>query len=514
LELARLSLTLTDIPNPDGWDLRTENIFVGDGLITQAQKNTILLANPPFDNFTQDDRRKYAQQASGVSFGNKAAEVLWRTLGSLPAGGVFGVVVPQTLLYSNSAAALRKLLVEEFELKDVCLFPDKVFSFSDAESAVIIGRRRQSYGHTSVSYRRLRERDLLPFKSDPFKVEPKQTAQSRFSEETGYSLRLPDLEEVWIALRENPILEGTSGVAKGLDYKGRDLPFGAVTYSAKRFAGAHFGFIKFDRGLPITELPDGKWMNLGANVIRSAQSGTVTGTPQVLLNYAPASRGPWRLKALVDKQGHPVTSRFITVRPINESVSLETLWALLNGPVANAYAYSHLGKRDNIVADIRKLPLPKRLSAAALDRAVAVYWDAVARKVPQTELERLLMHVDAEGLKLYDFPLALEQRILCLFSGWRRVGVPFEQTRFLPEPLQSRLGLSQFLTLEGSWSETNRERGRLIDKNIAGTITTEEQARLEILQAYADYHLQKVSPRPTRLLDELERRLGGHERHP
>ena len=27
LELARLSLTLTDIPNPDGWDLRVEDMF-------------------------------------------------------------------------------------------------------------------------------------------------------------------------------------------------------------------------------------------------------------------------------------------------------------------------------------------------------------------------------------------------------------------------------------------------------------------------------------------------------
>ncbi|HEY3937915.1 MAG TPA: N-6 DNA methylase [Bryobacteraceae bacterium] len=514
LELARLSLTLTDIPNPDGWDLRARDMFVGDGLATQAQKNTILLANPPFDNFAQDDRRRYAEQASGVSFSNKATEVLWRTLAALPAGGVFGFVLPQTILHNDNAAALRKLILEEFELKDVCLFPDKVFSFSDAESAVIIGRRRQINGHATVFYRRLRERDLRSFKSDPSEVEAKPIAQSRFSEGTGYSLRLPDLEEVWTALRDHPILESTSGVVKGLDYKGTDLPPGAVTYSNKRFAGAHFGFITFDRGLPITDLPKGHWMNLDANVIGSARSGTLTGTPQILLNYARASRGPWRLKALIDRQGHPVTSRFITVRPIEESLSLKTLWALLNGPVANAYAYSYLGKRDNIVGDIRRLPLPKRLSSATLDRAVAVYWDAVARKVPQTELERVLMHVDAEGLKLYDLPLALEQQVLCLFTGWRRVGVPFEQTRFLPEPLQGRLGLSQFLAMEGSWPATNQERGQLIDKNIAGTITAEERARLDVLQAYADYHLQKVSPRPTRLLDELERRLGGHKSHP
>ena len=115
----------------------------------------------------------------------------------------------------------------------------------------------------------------------------------------------------------------------------------------------------FDRGLQLHELPKTHWMNLDPAVIRRAGSGTTVGIPQVLLNYARVSRGPWRLKALVDKQGHPVTSRFITVRPTASSYSIETLWALLNSPVANAYAYSHLGKRDNIVGDIRKIPIPK-----------------------------------------------------------------------------------------------------------------------------------------------------------
>ena len=56
---------------------------------------------------------------------------------------------------------------------------------------------------------------------------------------------------------------------------------------------------------------------------------------------------------------------------------------------------------------------------------------------------------------------------------------------------------------------TNRERGKLIVKNISGKMTAEERTRLDALQAYADYHVQKVAPRPTHLLDELEKRLLG-----
>ena len=117
LELARLSLTLTDILNPDGWDLKAENMFLGDRLATQAKGNSILLLNPPFDNFTPEDRLAYAGKSAKATFTNKAAEVLWRTLPQLPEGGVFGVVLPQTILHSDNAAALRKLIVEEFELK-------------------------------------------------------------------------------------------------------------------------------------------------------------------------------------------------------------------------------------------------------------------------------------------------------------------------------------------------------------------------------------------------------------
>lgn len=58
-----------------------------------------------------------------------------------------------------------------------------------------------------------------------------------------------------------------------------------------------------------------------------------------------------------------------------------------------------------------------------------------------------------------------------------------------------------------NWSVINRERGQLIDKNIAGTISADEQIRLDELQAYADYYMDKVAPRMTRVLDELEKLL-------
>jgi hypothetical protein len=507
LELARLSLTLTDIPNPDGWDLKPQDMFLDKRLAEQAKGNTILLANPPFDNFTPQQQEYYRKQNSDVRFLNKSAEMLWRTLPELPEGGVFGVVLPQTFLHSNNAKDLREFLVRDCELEEICLFPDKVFRFSGAESAVLVGRRKKSTGQTHVRYRRVREREFPSFRSDYATSTTRTVSQSRFSQDKSLSLRLPDLEEVWTACAGNPKLVDVAALGQGLEYHGKHLPPGSTTYSEEHFLDSHPGFVLFDRGLQLHELPNRYWMNLDPSVIRCRLSGTTMGTPQVLLNYARASRGPWRLKALIDRQGHPVTSRFIPVRPTTPECSVETLWALLNSPVANAYAFSYLGKRDNIVGDIRKIPVPKASSFECLERAARAYLAAAPSETDSATLEKLLLQVDCEVLKLYLLPLELEQSLLALFTDWQRVGVPFTQTRYLPKDLEGRLRLSDFLQFEEDWSVTNRERGMLIDKSISGTLSDDEQMRLDALQAYADYHIDQVSPRPTHVLDELEKRL-------
>lgn len=507
LELARLSLTLTDIPNPNGWDLRPEDMFLGERLEEQAKKNTILLANPPFQNFTPKEQKAYREERSDVRFVNKSAEMLWRTLPHLPEGAVFGVILPQTVLHSRNAQDVREFIVREYEIREICLFPDKVFSFSDAESAVLIGRRKLVDGQNSVSYRRIRERELRAFRSDYTASTARAISQSRFSQDATFSLSVPDLEEVWDACAENPKLADIATVGQGLIYHGAHLPSGSTTYSEEHFSGSQHGFVLFDRGLKLHELPKGHWMNLDPSVIRRPVSGTTIGTPQVLLNYARASRGPWRLKALIDRPGHPVTSRFVPVRPTASAYSLETLWALLNSPVANAYVFSHLGKRDNIVGDLRRIPLPRVKSFNGVESAAKAYLAAASSETDSATLKKLLLQVDCEVLRLYSLPLELETSLLALFTDWGRVGVPFKQTRYLPKEVEGGISFSDFLEFERDWLVTNRERGMLIDKSSLGTLTAEERRRLDALQIYADYYIDRVSPRPTHGLDELEKRL-------
>ena len=60
---------------------------------------------------------------------------------------------------------------------------------------------------------------------------------------------------------------------------------------------------------------------------------------------------------------------------------------------------------------------------------------------------------------------------------------------------------------EQDWPSANRRRGELVDKEIAGSLSGDEAAELASLQAVADRFLEESSPRPTQLLEELERRF-------
>ncbi|NQU21519.1 MAG: N-6 DNA methylase [Candidatus Nealsonbacteria bacterium] len=502
LELARLSLTLTDIPNPDGWDLRVEDMFIGDRLAEQTRGNTIFLANPPFANFEDSERKAYRTDHRVI---NKTTEMLRRTLPELEPGSVFGVVVPQTVLHGAFAEDVRQHLIENFELREVSLFPDKVFPFSDAESAVLIGRRlpQRSRRKPQVRFRRIREWQMATFR-ETYNVPSSRTVdQSRFIGAARWDLRIPDLEDVWLALRARQHAGDLASFGQGLAYHGKHLPPDVQTYSEERFPSAKRGFCRFEpSGLQLHELPTLYWMNLAEEATIRRRTGADTGISQVLMNYARVSRGPWRLKALIDQVGRPVASRLITVRP--RCCSLELLWALLNSPVANAYVFSNVAKRDNLVGDLRRIPVPRGNNFTNIETAAKVYLEAASARSDKEKLQALMSRVDAEVLRQYSLPLELEQSLLSLFTDWERVGVPFEQTRYLPAELEGQIRFADFVDYEADWRTTNRRRGKLIDKDIAGTLSPSERAELDGLQTYADYHLQQVAPRPTHVLDELE----------
>ncbi len=539
LEIARLSLTLADVPNPNGWDLTEANMFPGDRLERSVREASIVLGNPPFEPFEAGARKQ-------GWLPNKAAETFRRVVENLRPGGVFGFVLPQTLLHSQQARGLRETLLRDYEISEISLFADKVFRYGEPESTVIIGRRfaQNAPRHFAARYQRIREGQVAEFSRTYAATSAMRVTRERLLAAEHASLLVPELDDLWQALAHMKRFEEFADIGKGFDHIGDDdpsLPKNTVKVSLGARPGLEPGFANWSEDQLTHELPKIMWLNLNPLVIKSPRRGR-RWMPQVLLNYARVSREAWRLKALIDEKGHPVTSRFLVVRPKLERISLQSLWALCNSPLANAYTHCCSTKRDVLTGDVNDMRVPELSTCdlAPLEIAVSEYLTA-ARATPTTKsqakkptrrkaestaqmeflggeaeaivsdakFERLkFLHwrVDAEVLRLYNLPAKLERRLLDLFSEIRRRGVPFVQTEYFPSGYTDLDRLSDLLAITVDWEKTNRRRGKLLDLEDEGRLTPAQAEELTNLQRLADALLGLIKPwKP----DEADRAVEG-----
>ena len=532
-EIARLALTLADVPNPNGWDLVNADMFASDIIERETRKANIVLLNPPFESFGTDARAGWLK--------NKAAETLSRIVDNLPAGGVLGFVGPQGILQSQQARGLRRTLLENYEISEVLLFADKVFEFGDPESTVILARRltkREGTKSKSVKFVRIREGEVTRFAETQQSDVVEVSSATTLLESESFLLFRPELGNVWNHLAAEGFnkMSKIALVGQGLSYRATSdpaFPKGAQRISPNHFDGSFIGFSTWESSQQTHELPSNAYFNLDSRVILNARHGKEIGTPQVLLNYAPVSRGTWRLKALVDKQGHPATSRFIVVRPTQMEFSLPVVWALLNSPVANAFAYCHLSKRDNLVGSLRKLPVPRLTcdQAKELERTAKTYLDAAeqwsesefrandddamplfkptGRKnnkaaVPtKDELHILHLRVDAEVMRLYGLPPEMERMLLTRFSGEERKGVPFKQIGYFPEGFEGLNTVAELLTAIADWEPKAARKSELILKKTTGTASPADLSELMELKRLSAARRDLLAPPPIAAAQQL-----------
>ena len=520
LEIARLRLTLADAPNPNGWDLQVADMFEGDSLARGSRKANIILANPPFKNLSATERRQTNSGSTRTLHVNTTAEVLHRIATSMQSGAVFGMIVPQGLLHGKNAASLRQFLTTDFEIGEICLLPDKVFT-SDAESAVLLGRRLQSRQQNlhSVLYRGVREQNIEDFKRSYEATYESHVQASRFSEANSWNFFVPDLEEVWEFCRELPQFGSIAEIGKGFEFRSKNdprFPEGTITESNTRHDGLVEGFARLRKALQTHQQPDKTWLNLDPQVIGLPRHGTTIGIPQILLNYARVSRESWRLKAFLDKEGHPVTSRFLVIRPHDKGWPLEALWGICNSSFANAYSYAFSNKRDVLVGLMRKMPTPdiNSVDPTLLVEAVNAYLKVAPTheddSLPPTTLDKLkILHwrIDAEVLRLYGLPPHLERQLLDLFSGVKRRGVPFDQKEYFPEGFTGISTLSELLAITADWEQTNERRFQLIEKKVKRNILVEEKYELDYLQQLTDARIELLAPLPIKQLEEFREEL-------
>jgi len=209
---------------------------------------------------------------------------------------------------------------------------------------------------------------------------------------------------------------------------------------------------------------------------------------QVLVNYARASRKPWRVKATIDPEGVPVTTSFLVFRPNNTAtLPLEVLWAILNSPVANAYSFSVSPKRQVLPKEWRDFPLPvlnrERVSeidatARAYRQTVKSHAEGFFSNASEDDVRRSLLRMDAAVLGAYDLAPGIEQQLLELFEDVERIGVGCRFTSYprVPTsvhlPFHLRIQLPQF--------------HELMSLRLAGTITRSQGKELDAIEESFD----------------------------
>ena len=152
--------------------------------------------------------------------------------------------------------------------------------------------------------------------------------------------------------------------------------------------------------------------------------------PKVIIPKSILSRGPWRYAAVIDKKGFLVRRRFFAVWPKIKGVDVELLAALMNSPVAQAYAYAHSNKRDIPKRVYSFIPIPADVADAnTLISALVNEYLALIEDNNEKQVKAKLIEIDTEILKLYRLPVRLERQLLKIFLGSQR-RVPFDFTGY------------------------------------------------------------------------------------
>lgn len=450
LEIARLSLSLTDIPNPNGWKLLPMNLFTEDPLQKRVPAPALVLTNPPYEAFEVQERLAWK-----CSQYTRYAEIVARTLPHIRENGIIGVVLPRGFLTRNSDTEtdIRKTLATYFEIREIDLFPDNVFKFSKAETCVLLARRKTPHANFKTRFNCLTKKGMESFRKCYLFENKQEEETAQVAKAPEYCLHLPLLSNLWRSLEHNPRLGDIADVSRGIEFKaGCPVKRGGRPREILRYV---------DSALLLHQEPVSEKLVFTDEDVRFWGSAAEPGSPQVIVSAARVRSEPWTVWALMDRSGVMTSQRLITVRPkkARPTCSIELLWALLTSPLANAYIHAMSGKRDVQTQMYAEVPLPlfrDMQNCGAVECAVKTYVkkalevDGLALRTPDVEevLRQLRLQVDAEVLKLYDLAPRAERKLLDQFTGYVRLGMPFVQTEYFSREFIPCIPLHEYLSPE------------------------------------------------------------------
>jgi len=164
--------------------------------------------------------------------------------------------------------------------------------------------------------------------------------------------------------------------------------------------------------------------------------------PKVLANAARIGTDRWLIAGAIDEQGLVCTQNFHGIWP-TDSVPIEVIAALLNGPIANAFLSINRTSRHNQVRMLQQIPIPK-FEPWQFHQIVSLVREYMATReqwLSQPEHAKylggsckgILGQLNGELLGLYNLSMEAERELIAYFEGYKRPG-PIPQTQVKPSP--------------------------------------------------------------------------------
>ena len=210
-EIARYSLILADYPNPDGWRVDVANAFIGPELNRYLKNAKIVLCNPPYGDFTPEEREDIGQSTAY----RKEVEALRCVLAEHPV--MLGFVLPRSFLDRTDFRQLRLDIVAQYKNVSITVLPDKTFKKASQEVALLIADnirvqdKPYSYAFVSASEYKTFLRTGEPTYKESYAAPILQSNE--------VILWRTPLQGIWEALAGYSVLGSLANIHVGVHYK-------------------------------------------------------------------------------------------------------------------------------------------------------------------------------------------------------------------------------------------------------------------------------------------------------
>ena len=443
-EVAALSLVLADYPNPNGWEVKQDDLFIGDALKRGASSADVILCNPPFEKFSDFEKNKYPEAVERSE--QKPIMILDTILDCKPEA--IGFVLPHSALQTARYDSIRRRVEDQYAYIELASLPDKIFPHATQESALLIARDKrvkQKRSRTKLVAVRVKDHDRNKFLATG-RYSSRDEDTHSYPRVWPGNLWLKELSDVWKRLDKYAKFSDVVKIHEGLRWKVHQ----PEAFSSVRLPGFQKGLTKVEADFQQFSTPKHKYLDCRKKNLYGSKLDYSWGKPKLLVNAARLSRGPWRVACVVDREKLLASQAFQVIWPMQDcTYSLEALVAIVNGPLFNAFVYAYEEReKHNRINTLKEAPLPPVDALRDLGSLVALYKTFLAEPEPDKSLlDTILKEIDAKVLQAYDLPPRLEKKLLEYFRGYDRP-VSHKFTHWYPENFKSCIPLHEYISSE------------------------------------------------------------------